>query len=72
MNWRDKLAVLKLAGYVLYESPNWAKSPKYHWRYVCEKEDDPDAPIGAANEQHRAVSKAFNEYMEALNYEKAS
>jgi len=72
MKWQEKLAILKMAGYVLRESENWKRSPAHHWRYVCEIPDAPDTPFGAQNTEHGAVRKAFDNYMWELKNGKAS
>lgn len=70
MKWQDKLAVLKLAGFDLYENPAYSGIPEHEWRYFCDKFDPYD--LGVGDTQEDAVNDAWNDYMKRFENEKAS
>jgi hypothetical protein len=70
MDWREKLAVMKLDGFTLRQTNGWNDDPKTHWRYVCEVDDD-NVIYGTGDTKAQAVNTAWRKYVEFKN-EKAS
>lgn len=68
MNWQDKLAILKMAGYELKESDRWRNAPKSYYRYIC----DTGPSWGVGDTKAQAVDDAWEVYMREVNDEKVS
>lgn len=69
MKWQEKLAVLKVAGFKLYENPKWVASPNLYYKYYCDPGND---VVGCGDTREAAVDCAWHEYTERLENEKAS
>lgn len=69
MKWQEKLAVLKVAGFQLYENPEWVAYPDSHYKYYCDPGND---IYGIGDTYEAAVDSAWFEYTEGLKNEKAS
>lgn len=71
MKWEEKLAVLKVAGYKIYQSNGWEHYPNEHYRYVCER-DERDPNYGVGETKAKAVNEAWELYTQEIEDEKAS
>ena len=72
MNWEDKWAVLKLAGYWLGVNPKWDEHPTVIFKYLCELEEDDEWGdewnYGSGESKEEAVCEAFWNYQKKLEY----